>query len=56
MVEEDSMDAYTAAYRPQPGDVIWDVGAHAGATSYFFAQMVGPAGRVYAFEPDERTP
>lgn len=53
MVEEDSMDAYTASYLPQPGDMIWDVGAHAGATSYFFAQMVGPAGKVYAFEPDE---
>ena len=55
VVEEDSMDAYTAAYRPQPGDVVWDVGAHAGATSYFFASMVGPTGKVYAFEPDERT-
>ena len=54
MVEEDSMDAYTAAYAPRPGDVVWDAGAHAGATSYFFAQMVGPAGKVYAFEPDER--
>jgi FkbM family methyltransferase len=52
MVEEDSMDAYTASYPPQPGDVVWDVGAHAGATSYFLAQMVGRAGRVYAFEPD----
>jgi FkbM family methyltransferase len=55
VVEEDSLDAYTAAYQPQPGDVIWDIGAHAGATSYFFAKMVGPSGRVYAFEPDERT-
>jgi FkbM family methyltransferase len=55
VVEEDSMDAYTADYRPQPGDVIWDIGAHAGATAYFFAQMVGPAGRVYAFEPDDHT-
>jgi FkbM family methyltransferase len=53
MVEEDSMDAYTASYVPQPGDVIWDVGAHAGATSYFFSQMVGAGGRVFAFEPDE---
>jgi FkbM family methyltransferase len=53
MVEEDSMEAYTASYIPQPGDVIWDAGAHAGATSYFFAQMVGPAGKVYAFEPDD---
>ena len=55
MVEEDSMDCYTACYLPQLGDVVWDVGAHAGATSYFFAQMVGPAGKVYAFEPDNVT-
>jgi FkbM family methyltransferase len=53
MAEDDSMDAYTAAYTPQPGDVVWDVGAHAGMTTYFLAQMVGPAGKVFAFEPDE---
>jgi FkbM family methyltransferase len=51
--EEDAMDAYTAAYHPQPDDVVWDVGANAGTTAYFFAQMVGPNGKVYAFEPDE---
>jgi len=53
LAEDDSMEAYTAAYTPQPGDVVWDVGAHAGMTSYFLAQMVGPRGKVYAFEPDE---
>lgn len=53
LAEEDAMDAYTASYHPQAGDVVWDVGAHAGATSYFFAQMVGSTGKVYAFEPDE---
>ncbi|HJZ97200.1 MAG TPA: FkbM family methyltransferase [Candidatus Solibacter sp.] len=51
--EEDSMDAYTHWYRPRPGDVVWDAGAHAGATTYFLSQAVGDAGRVYAFEPDE---
>lgn len=50
--EEDAMDAYTESYMPQPGDVVWDAGAHAGATSYRLAQMVGPEGKVYAFEPD----
>jgi FkbM family methyltransferase len=53
IAEDDCMDAYTAAYRPQPGDMVWDVGAHAGMTSYFFARMVGPTGTVYAFEPDD---
>jgi FkbM family methyltransferase len=51
--EEDSMEAYTAWYQPGPGDVVWDAGAHAGATSYFLSQAVGPTGKVYAFEPDE---
>jgi FkbM family methyltransferase len=55
LVEEDSMDAYTAAYQPQPGDVVWDVGAHGGVTSYLLAQMVGPTGKVFAFEPDDHT-
>jgi FkbM family methyltransferase len=51
--EDDCMDAYTAAYAPQPGDVVWDVGAYAGMTAYFLAKRVGPAGMVYAFEPDD---
>jgi FkbM family methyltransferase len=53
LAEDDSMEAYTAGYSPQPGDVVWDVGAHAGMTAYFLSQMVGPTGKVYAFEPDE---
>ena len=53
LAEDDSMEAYTAVYSPQAGDVVWDVGAHAGMTTYFLAQMVGPTGKVYAFEPDE---
>ena len=51
--EDDVMDAYTKEFVPQHGDIVWDVGAHAGATSFLLAQMVGPSGRVYAFEPDE---
>ena len=53
VAEDDCMDAYLTSYQPKPGDVVWDVGAHAGMTAYFLAQMVGPAGKVYAFEPDE---
>jgi FkbM family methyltransferase len=53
MAEDDTMSVYTARYTPKAGDIVWDVGAHAGATVYFFAQMVGPAGKVYAFEPDD---
>lgn len=51
--EDDAMDAYTHGYVLKPGDVVWDAGAHAGATAHFLAQMVGPSGKVYAFEPDQ---
>ena len=34
-----------------PGDVAVDVGAHKGAYTYWMRQAVGPAGKVYAFEP-----
>jgi FkbM family methyltransferase len=51
--EDEVMDAYTAEYSPRRGDVVWDAGAHAGATSYFLAQLTGPEGKVFAFEPDE---
>jgi FkbM family methyltransferase len=53
LAEDDSMEAYTSGYAPQAGDVVWDVGAHAGLTAYFLAKMVGPSGKVFAFEPDE---
>jgi len=51
--EEDVIDAYTHWYPPRPGDIVFDLGAHAGVTAYQLAQMVGPAGVVYAFEPDD---
>jgi FkbM family methyltransferase len=53
IAEDECMDAYVTSYAPQPADVVWDVGAYAGMTTYMFAQMVGPAGKVIAFEPDE---
>ncbi len=34
-----------------PGSVAVDVGAHKGGYTYWLARGVGPAGRVYAFEP-----
>jgi len=51
--EDDVMNAYTHCYTPKPGDIVWDAGAHAGATTCFLSQMVGDKGTVYAFEPDE---
>ena len=34
-----------------PGDVVFDVGAHVGFYSLLASRLVGPAGRVVAFEP-----
>lgn len=34
-----------------PGDVFVDVGANIGIYSLFAAKLVGPSGKVYAFEP-----
>ena len=35
----------------KPGDVVIDCGANHGFSTVLFAKWVGPAGRVYAFEP-----
>jgi FkbM family methyltransferase len=55
MPEDDSIEAYTHWYQPKSGDLVFDAGAHAGFTTCMFARMVGPLGRVVAFEPDEST-
>jgi FkbM family methyltransferase len=55
MPEDDSAEAYTHWYHPKSGDLVFDAGAHAGFTTCMFARMVGPSGRVIAFEPDEAT-
>jgi FkbM family methyltransferase len=36
----------------QPGDGFIDIGAHVGFFTILAAHFVGPAGRVYCFEPD----
>jgi FkbM family methyltransferase len=50
--EEEAIDSYFRLYRPKAGDVVFDLGAHAGVSTYFLAQAVGPTGKVFAFEPD----
>ncbi len=34
-----------------PGDIAVDIGAHKGAYTYWMLKRVGPAGKIYAFEP-----
>jgi FkbM family methyltransferase len=34
-----------------PGDVVFDVGAHIGRYSVYSSRIIGPSGKVYAFEP-----
>lgn len=36
----------------RPGDVAVDVGANIGFQTRLFAEVVGPSGQVYAFEPE----
>lgn len=43
---------YCRWYKPEPGELVFDVGAHCGFSTYYFSQMVGPAGKVVCFEPD----
>ena len=38
----------------QPGAVVYDVGAHAGGIALGVARLVGPSGRVVAFEADPK--
>lgn len=33
--------------------IIWDIGAHIGYHTLGFAKMVGPSGKVFAFEPNK---
>ena len=37
------------------GDVVLDVGANMGLTARIFSRLVGPGGKVFAFEPDPKT-
>jgi FkbM family methyltransferase len=36
----------------RPGDTVFDIGAHIGFYTLLLARLVGPAGKVLAFEPD----
>lgn len=48
--EPQTLARFAAVVRP--GDTVVDVGAHFGIYSLLAARLVGPTGRVLAFEPD----
>ena len=50
--EEEAIEEYFRWYRPKPGDTVFDMGAHCGISTCTLARLVGPQGRVVAFEPD----
>lgn len=50
--EQNSIDDYFRLYTPESGDIVFDVGAHCGVSSFEFSRRVGPDGRVFAMEPD----
>lgn len=50
--EEDELEESFHWYRPKAGDLVFEIGAHCGVSTYHFAKLVGPEGKVIAFEPD----
>jgi FkbM family methyltransferase len=46
------IDSYFIVASPSPGSLVFDIGANCGVTTHRLASLVGPAGRVIAFEPD----
>lgn len=49
--EPSLLHAYTRVIHA--GDVVFDIGANIGAHTLHFARLVGPTGRVFAFEPTD---
>lgn len=39
---------------PEPGEYVFDIGAYKGDSAIFFADSVGGAGKVFAFEPTQK--
>jgi len=50
--EDDVIEDYCRSYTPTAGDLVFDIGAHCGVSSYHLSKLVGPGGEVVAFEPD----
>lgn len=52
LVEPHAMAGYFARGEPAAGAIVFDAGAYCGEFSLIAARLVGPTGRVIAFEPD----
>lgn len=50
--EISAIEDYFHWYKPQEGDLVMDVGAHCGVSTFHFSNLVGMRGRVVALEPD----
>jgi FkbM family methyltransferase len=50
--EDEAIASYFHWYTPKAGETVFDVGAHCGVSTHHFSKLVGPTGRVVAFEPD----
>ncbi len=50
--ELEAIDSYLSVVWPEPGDLVFDVGAYCGVTTFHLSKAVGPNGSVVAFEPD----
>jgi FkbM family methyltransferase len=50
--EAETLDSYFRFFRPLPGDTVFDIGAYCGVFTRELSLIVGPSGRVIAFEPD----
>lgn len=46
------MDIYHKYYKPKPGDIIFDVGAHIGSYTLKAHSYIGSSGYIYTFEPE----
>ena len=53
--EQNSEYFWFHSYRPEPGDVIVDIGAGRGEDAFAFSRAVGPHGRVLAVEAHPET-
>jgi FkbM family methyltransferase len=50
--ESEAIESYFRWYKPKAGDLLFDVGAYCGVSTYSLSKMTGEKGRVVAFEPD----